>query len=254
MSVLLLVAACSSTPKDEFANVSNDQLYADAKADIASGSYERAIKELEKLEGRSAGTELSAQAQLNLAHAYYKNGDRPQALATVERFLKLHPANPGVPYAYYLQGLINFNDDLGLMSKLSRVDLSERDQQASRDAYQSFRQVVERYPQSMYAADARLRMSYIVNSLASYEVHVARYYYVRGAYLAAVNRAQQALQEFPSAPATEEALALMVGSYDRLQLPQLKADAERVLRKSFPESRYLSGEIKLTEKKWWQLW
>ena len=254
LAACMALGACSSTPKDEYAKVSNEQLYADAKSDISSGNYERAIKQLEKLEARSAGTELSSQAQLNLAHAYYKSNERPQALATVERFIKMHPASPGLPYAYYLQGLINFNDDLGVLSRLSKVDLSERDQQASRDAYQSFRQVVERFPESMYAADSRLRMSYIINSLAAYEVHVARYYYARGAYLAAVNRAQQALQEFPSAPANEEALFLMMSSYDKLQLPALKADAERVLRKSFPKSPYLTGEVKLPEKRWWHLW
>ena len=234
--------------------MSNEQLYAEAKADVQSANYSRAIKQLEKLEARAAGTPLSPQAQLDLAYVYFKSNERPQALATVERFIKLHPGSPALDYAYYLQGLINFNDDLGLFSRLSRIDLAERDQQASRDAYQAFRQVVERFPQSRYAEDARLRMNYIVNSLAAYEVHVARYYYSRGAYLAATNRAQQAMLEFPSAPASEEALFIMVSSYDRLNLPELKTDAERVLRKNFPQSRYWTEGLPERTKRWWSLW
>ena len=126
----------------------------------------------------------------------WKSGEKAQALSTLERFIKLHPTSAALDYALYLQGLVNFNDNLGLLGNLASQDLSERDQQASRDAYQSFRQLVEQFPQSTYAEDARLRMNYIVNSLAAYEVHVARYYLRRGAYVAAANRAQQAVQEF----------------------------------------------------------
>ena len=178
----------------------------------------------------------------------------PQALATVERFIKLHPGSPALDYAYYLQGLINFNEDLGFMSRWSRVDLSERDQQASRDAYQSFRQLIDVFPKSKYAEDARLRMNYIINSLAAYEVHVSRYYFLRGAYVAAANRAQQAVQEFPSAPASEEALYLMMSSYDKLGIPALKDDAERVLKRNFPQSSFLTGGVQIREKRWWHLW
>lgn len=250
----LALLACSSSRDDEFAGVSSEKLYADAKEDIQGANWERAIRQLEKLEARAAGTPLAQQAQLDLAYAYYKSNERAQALATVERFIKLHPGSPALDYAYYLQGLINFNEDLGLFSRWSRVDLSERDQQASRDAYQSFRQLVEQFPKSRYADDARLRMNYIINSLAAYEVHVSRYYFIRGAYVAAANRAQQAVQEFPTAPASEEALFLMMSSYDKLAMPELKADAERVLKRNFPQSAYLTGGVQPREKRWWHLW
>lgn len=254
LTTAALLGACGSLSKDEFAGMSSEKLYADAREEVTAGNYERAIKLYEKVEGRAAGTLLAQQAQLELAHAYYKSGEKAQALSTIERFIKLHPSSPALDYALYLQGLINFNDDLGLFGNLSRQDLSERDQQASRDAYQSFKQLSNQFPDSKYAPDARLRMNYIVNSLAAYEVHVARYYFRRGAYVAAANRAQQAVQEFRSAPAAEEALYIMARSYDRLGLDQLRDDAERVLKKNFPDSRFSSDGFRAADKPWWQLW
>lgn len=248
------LAGCGSTPEDEFAGVNVDKLYADAREEAGEGNYENAIKRYEKVEARASGTLMAQQAQLELAYAYYKTGERAQALAKIERFMRLHPTSPAMDYALYLQGLVNFNEDLGLFNWLSRQDLSERDQQASRDAYESFRQLTERFPTSKYAADARLRMNYVVNSLAAGEVHVARFYYKRGAYLAAANRAQAAVSEFRNSPAVEEALYIMVRSYDQLALPQLRDDAQRVLQASFPNSPYLSQGFTGAIKPWWQLW
>ncbi|MFT3856818.1 MAG: outer membrane protein assembly factor BamD [Aquabacterium sp.] len=253
-----LLAGCGSTPTDEFANISTEKLYADAKDEAAEGNYETAIKRLEKVEARASGTLLAQQAQLDLAYAYYKTGEKAQALAKLERFIRLHPTSPALDYAYYLQGLINFNEDLGLFGRLARQDLSERDQQASRDAYESFRTLIDRFPKSKYAEDARLRMNHVVNSLAAGEVHVARYYLRRGAYLAAANRAQQAVKDYRQSPAVEEALYIMARSYDELGLVQLRDDATRVLKQSFPNSGYLSGQQPSSpaqaEKPWWQLW
>lgn len=262
MSVMLV--ACGSTPQDEFANIASDKLYADAKDDAAEGNYELAIKKLEKVEARASGTLLSQQAQIDLAYAYFRTGEKAQALAKLDRFIRLHPTSPALDYAFYLQGLINFNENLGLFGKLSRQDLAERDQQASRDAYESFKQVVERFPQSRYAEDARLRMNHIVNSLAAGEVHVARYYLRRGAYLAAANRAQQAVKEYSQSPAVEEGLFIMAQAYDKLGLVPLRDDTLRVLRQSFPNSEYLSADVAASaglapappqaKKPWWQLW
>jgi outer membrane protein assembly factor BamD len=252
---LVILSACGTTaPKDETAQWSNEKLYAEAKEEQANGSYTQAIKLYETLEGRAAGTVLAQQAQLNRAHTLWRLNDRPQAMAVVDRFIKQHPTSPALDYALYLQGLINFNDDLGLLSSLSRQDLSERDQQASRDAYQSFKQLTERFPQSNYAEDAKARMNYIVNALARYEVHVASYYFRRGAYLAAANRAQQTVQEFQKSPAAEDALFIMVKSYDKLGLTELKDSAERVLRQNFPNSKLKMDTLGVREKKWWQFW
>ena len=154
----------------------------------------------------------------------------------------------------YLRGVINFNDNLGLLGSIGGQQLSERDQAASRDAWQAFKQLVDQFPDSRYAADARQRMTYIVNSLAQYEVHVARYYFRRGAYVAAANRAQHAVTEFPQSASAEEALYLLVQSYDKLGLTTLRDDAERVLTKNFPDSAFLSRGLQARQKSWWRFW
>ncbi|WP_395700118.1 outer membrane protein assembly factor BamD [Aquabacterium sp.] len=251
--LLALLAGCGSDPKiDDKADV--EKLYADAKDDMNAGSYERAIKTLERIEGRAAGTLLAQQALLDMAYAQWRTAERVQAIATLDRFIKVHPSSPAMDYALYLKGVINFIDNVGFLSSIARQNVSERDQQASRDAYQAFRQLVEQFPNSKYAPDARLRMDYIVNSLAEYEVHVARYYYRRGAYLAAANRAQQAVHDYQQTPATEEALYILAVSYDKLGLKELATDADRVLKKNFPNSRYLRDGVRLPDRAWWQFW
>lgn len=252
--VTIGLAACGSSPRDESANWSPEKLLAEAKSEAAAGNYEAAGRLYERLEGRAAGSVLAEQAQLERAYMLYKSVERAQALSVVERFIKLHPTSPAIDYAYYLQGLINFNDNLGLLGNLAAQDLSERDQQAARDAYQSFKQLVDLYPRSIYAEDARVRMNYIVNMLAAYEVHVARYYFRRGAYVAAVNRAQQTVQEFQHSPSAEEALYIMVQSYDRLGLTELRDDAARVLQKNFPNSTFAASGVTTRKRAWWQFW
>jgi outer membrane protein assembly factor BamD len=254
LMAVLVTAGCGSTPTDDLAGRNAEKLYRDAKDEIESGGYDRAIKALERVEGLAAGTLLAQQAQLDMAYAYWKQGERAQATATIERFIKLNPSSPALDYAMYLRGVILFNENLGLMGKISGQDMSERDQRASRDAYAAFKQLVDQFPDSPYSADARLRMDYIVTSLASYEVHVARYYYRRGAYVAAVNRAKQAIREFEQSPSTEEALAVLVLSYDKLELNDLRDAAERVLRQNFPDSRYVSQGIGASDRAWWRLW
>jgi outer membrane protein assembly factor BamD len=221
---------------------------------MASGAWDSAIKTLERIEGRAAGTVLAQQAQLDLAYAYWRSGERAQALAAIERFIKLNPSSPALDYALYLRGVINFNDDIGVMGSLAGQDLAERDPRASRDAYQAFKQLVTQFPDSTYADDARMRMDYILNTLAEYELYVARYYFRRGAYVAAANRAQQALTDFEGAPATEEALYIMVQSYDRLGLDTLRDDANRVFQKNFPNSKLPSEGLRKAGKAWWHIW
>ncbi|WP_418320506.1 outer membrane protein assembly factor BamD [Piscinibacter sakaiensis] len=260
--VAIALAGCSNTPKDETANWSTEKLYSEAKDEMGAGNYERASMLFERLEGRATGTLLSQQAQLERAYVMYRTNEKAQALTILERFIKLHPTSPALDYAMYLQGLVNFNDNLGLFGSLSRQDLSERDQQASRDSYQAFKQLVEQFPNSRYAEDARLRMNYIVNALAAYEVHVARYYFRRGAYVAAINRAQATVQDYQQSPSVEEALAIMVRSYDQLGMKDLRDDARRVLAKNFPNSAFLRGEgviaanasNRKADRPWWQLW
>ena len=254
-----LLTACGTTApggkKASDARDELDRLYKEAREELASGNNEAAVKTLERIEARAGGTLLGQQVLLELAHTQWRMNERASALATVERFIKLHPSSPAMDYALYLKGLIHFNDSLGLLGALTRQRLSERDQQASKDAYEAFAQVLQQFPESRYAADARVRMDFIVNSLAEAEVHVARYYLKRGAYLAAANRAKQAIVDFERAPAIEEALAIMIESYDRLGLEDLRDDARRVLQRSFPSSRFLTANAPAEARQpWWRPW
>jgi len=254
LTAAALLAGCSSTPDDKVGSWSPNRLYAEAKDEMNAGAYDKAIPLLEKLEGRAAGTPLAQQAQLDKAYAHFKANEQAQAQATLDRFIKLHPASPALDYALYLKGIVNFNDNLGIFSFLSRQDLSERDQKAAKESFEAFKELVARFPDSRYAPDAKSRMTYIVNSLAQYEVHVARYYYSRGAYVAAVNRAQSALSDYQDVPALEEALFIMFRSYDALGMTQLRDDARRVIEKNYPRSTYLARGFKSTQEPWWKVW
>jgi outer membrane protein assembly factor BamD len=233
------MVGCATSDYDPTANWTADRLYADAKAELESGNWGAAITALQKLESRYPFGRYAQQAQLDLAWASYKEGERAEALVAVDRFIRLHPTHDRLDYAFYLKGLINFNNREGLIARIAGQDLSERDQQASREAYESFKQVVTRFPESRYAEDAYARMKFLVNSMASGEVHIARYYYSRGAYVAAANRAQDVVSLYQQTPATEEALNLMVMSYAKLGLAELRDDALRVLERNFPNSRFL---------------
>lgn len=248
-----LLAGCSTPPKDESSGATADRLYKEAREDMNAGSNEKAIKTLERVEGLAAGSLLAQQAQLDAAYLNWRSGERAAALATIDRFIKLNPSSPALDYALYLRGVINFTDNLGLFGSTFGQELSERDQRAARDAYQGFKQLVDQFPNSRYAPDARQRMAFIVNSLAAYEVHVASYYLRRGAYLAAANRAQQAISEFQQSPSTEEALSILVQSYDKLALPKLRDDALRILEQNFPNSDYLGRGV-AGAKAWWKFW
>ena len=255
IAVTLLLTACSSTPVDKTATMSPNAIYAEAKDEMANVQWEKAIPLLEKLEARAAGTPLAQQAQLDKAYAYYKSGEPAQALATLERFIKLHPASAALDYALYLEAIVNFNDDLGLFSSISRQDLAERDQKAAKESFESFKELVSRFPDSKYSIDARQRMTYIVNSLAQYEVYVARYYFKRGAYLAAANRAQITVTDYPGVPAAEESLFILYKSYDALGMNDLRDDAKRVLTTNFPQSEFLLTGAKADQASpWWKLW
>ncbi len=254
VAATLQLSGCASATKDESPDTTAERLYKEARDDMAAGTFERAIKTLERVESLAAGSLLGQQALLDTAYIRWRSGERTEGLAAVDRFIKLNPSSPALDYALYLRGVINFNDNLGLLGSLAKQDLSERDQSASRESFQSFKQLVDQFPQSRYAPDSKARMNFIINSLASYEVHVARYYFRRGAYVAAAARAQQAVTDYQQSPAAEEALFIMMQSYDKLQLAGLRDDAERVLRTNFPKSSFLGLGTALTPKAWWRFW
>lgn len=256
----LLLSGCGLFPEkaDETKGWSASKFYSAAKAELNDGNYEKAIKLFETLEARYPYGRYAQQAQLEVAYAHYRDNDQASAIAAADRFIKLHPNHINVDYAYYLKGLANFNDDLGLFGtiseKISKQDMSERDPKASREAFETFKELVTRFPDSKYSPDAVQRMKHLVNVLALNEVHVARYYMKRGAYVAAANRAQFAVKEYPQAPATEEALFIMVKAYDALGMTELRNDSERVMKKNFPKSPYYSGAAAADGKAWWKFW
>ena len=253
---ILLTGCAGRQSADETANWTNDRLYTEAISQRDSGNFERAVTLFEKLEGRAAGTPLAQQAQLEKAFAHYRAGEQAQAIATLQRFMRVHPASPAMDYALYLKGLVNFNDNLGLFGFLSRQDLSERDQQSARESFDAFRELVERFPDSRYAPDARLRMTHIINSLAQSEVHIARHYLSRGAYVAAINRAQAAVTEFDGVPAAEEALSILWRAYQALGMTDMANDTRRILEQNFPDSVFLNpGSRQQRERgSWLRLW
>ena len=203
--IAAFIAGCGSMPAqiDETAGWSAGKLYGEAKDAQADGNWDKAAKMLEELEARFPYGRYAQQAQLEMGYVYWKNNEPGSALAACDRFIKLHPSHPAVDYAYYLKGLVNFNEDLGLTAYLSTQDPTERDPKAAREAFDAFKELVTRFPNSKYTPDAKLRMNYLINAMASLEVHVARYYVKRGAYIAAANRAQFAILTYPQAPAIE---------------------------------------------------
>jgi outer membrane protein assembly factor BamD len=255
LAVTLTLGGCGLLPevKDETAGWSAQKLYSEAKDNLNDGNYERAVKLFETLESRYPFGRYAQQAQLEVAYAYYKDNEPISAIAACDRFIKLHPNHPNVDYAYYLKGLANFNDDLGMLGNLVEQDMSERDPQAARDAFLSFKELVTRFPDSKYAADSRARMTYLVNALAGNEVHVAKYYMKRKAWVAAANRAREVVKTYPDAPALEEALAIMVVSYDKMGLTGLRDDTQRVMALNFPNSKYTQG-VNLDERPWYSFW
>ncbi len=253
--LLVAVTGCGLLPeeKDETAGWSAGRLYSEAKDAQADGGWDKAAKYLEKLESRYPYGRYAQQAQLELGYVYWKANEAGSALAAADRFIKLHPNHPSVDYVYYLKGLINFNEDMGLIGYLNTQDPTERDPKAARESFDAFKELVTRFPKSKYAEDAALRMNYLVNALASLEIHVARYYMKRGAYIAAANRAQEAIKTYPQAPAIEEAMFILVAAYDKLGMTDLRDDARRVAKKNFPNSRYLTDGLE-EKKPWWKLW
>lgn len=252
----ILFGCASGTDAD--AQITQDwsveKLYTEAHDELNSNNYTRAVKLYDLLQSRYPYGRFAQQALMDTAYAYYRDEEKELALATIARFQKNHPTHPDMDYMLYLKGLVLFNEDKSIMSKLSAQDWSDRDPVANKDAYFAFAQLLEQYPESKYAEDARERMEKIVNALGGHEMAVARYYMRRGAYLAAINRAQNVVAEYRNTPHVEEALAIMVSGYDKLQRPVLSADAKRVLEQNYPQSRYLAKGWFADTIPWWRYW
>ena len=233
--LLTLVACSSDSPPDanDPANkLSVEEMYKDAKESLNKENYESAIKKFESLQSRFPYGRYAQQSLLEVAYAYYRQNEPEPAISAAERFIKQYPNNPHVDYAYYVKGLANFKGEKGLLDSLGGQDPTERDPRAAQDAFSAFKDLITRFPSSKYAPDSKVRMQYLINALAKYEIHVANYYLRRGAHIAAVNRAKEVLTKYPNSPATRDALLVMVQGYDAMGMKQLRDDAQRVLDKN----------------------
>jgi outer membrane protein assembly factor BamD len=239
----------------QVAKGSTEALYKEAKEELNSGGFVRAIEQLEKVQAADALGIYGQQALLDTAYAQWRNGDGALGLVTTDRFLKQFPKGEGVPYALYLKGLINFNERSGLLSALTKEDLSERDPKSLSESFDAFDRLIKQYPDSKYSDEARQRLTYIVNTLAKHEMGIALFYLQRGAPLAAINRSQDMLKQYSQTPAQEEALGIMAEAYKQLNLMDLRESALRVLKQNYPNSRHLAGGIyNAPAKSWFKLW
>ncbi|CAG7602682.1 outer membrane protein assembly factor BamD [Candidatus Vallotia tarda] len=237
----VILSGCHGLPKkiDEIATWTNQELYAEAQDAFTAGDWGRCSKHFKLLEARDPFGYFAQQAQIKIPYCQWKDGEKAAAKQAADHFIQLHPDHPDIAYIYYLKGLLGFNDDLSIFSHFIAPNIIERDPQVLHDSYDAFRIVVTKYPHSKYALDATQRMRYISNALAEHEVSTADYYYRRGAYIAAINRAQTALKEYKNSTATEDALHIMILSYRALQQKQLSDDTQRVLESTFPDSVYV---------------
>ena len=203
---------------------------------MSSGNYRNAIAYFEGLEARYPFSNQAKQAQLNLIYAYYKNGEPEAAVDAATQFERENPTHPRVDYALYMRGLAKFTGQHTRMHRIFRFDLSKRPPVNARESFSAFSQLVQRYPDSSYAPDARQRMVFLRNRLAEHENHVASYYFRRGAYAAALNRAKYSMETFDGAPAIADSLFIMIGSYEQLGMKDLAESTQRVLDANYPDA------------------
>jgi outer membrane protein assembly factor BamD len=256
LAALLLAATLSgcslfSKVTDPHKDWQATDFYKAGHDEFEAGNWEAAIKIYEQLEAKFPFGRFADQAQLEMAYCYYKTAETAQAVSTLDKFIKAHPNHPNVDYALYLKALANFKEDLGPLAKLISQDLADRDPKSARESFEGFKDLITRFPDSKYVADSRERMAYLVEALSRHEMNVARYYLNRGAYLAAANRAQDAITRFPNSPAHREALEIMIEAYDRMGMKELRDDTRRVLAMNFPDDPNAKG---MSTKAWYKPW
>ncbi len=236
---MLALVGCSGTNEKEIEKIpdkSAQALFADARESLDNGLYQKAIQILSAIDSRFPYGPISHQVQLDLIYAYYKSGDAAQGLALTDRFLRLNPAHANLDYVYYMRALINIATQENLFQDLAGIDRSDRDPTAARDAFNDLKIVLEKYPESKYAADSRQRMIAIKSRLAKYELSVARYYFKRGAFVSSANRGKYIVEYFSPSPETEAALEIMIMCYEELGLTELQTNAKQVLAANYPNN------------------
>jgi outer membrane protein assembly factor BamD len=231
-----LLTSCANNDEVQTEIQDLTEAYELAKRSVEGGNYPRGIQIFEAIQARYPFSDLSRQIQLELLYAYYKSGQPERAVEAAETFVRENPIHPRVDYALYIQGLAYFEDDPGILERWFRRDLTKRPPEGVQQSYATLRRLVERYPASPYAADAEQRMIYLKNRLARYENHVADYWLRRGAYVAAINRAKTALEEYHGADSNAESLKIMIAAYEALGMNDLAADTRKILTLNFPDS------------------
>lgn len=256
LQLLLLLCTCILLSgcffkKDKPPISGAQQLYDLASKALENADYQNSIQYYETLEARYPFSSQAKQGQLDIIYAYYRNRQPESVIDAARQFERENPTSPRVDYTIYMRGMALFSGEKGFFHKLFRVDLSMRPPKDARDSYSAFAELVRRFPESRYAPDGRQRMLFLRNRVAEHENHIATYYYKRGAYAAAISRANYAIQVFDGAPSTPDSMRILVDSYQKLGMYDLAADAERVMANSFPDSTLPKS---LDDKAWWRFW
>lgn len=253
----LILASCAifgdPSELDETKGWQPERIYAEGEQKMIDKDYDQALKYFQILESRFPHGKYATQAQLEIAYAYYKKQDPVSTVGAADRFIKLHPNHPNVDYAYYIKGLASFNER-GVIEKYTAQEISDRDPKTLKISFAALKELVERYPKSRYYKDATQRMIYLVNTLAQHELHVARYYMKRTAFLAALNRAKYVLEYYPNSTSVEEALVISISAYDFMDLTDLKEDTLRILKTNYPQNPMVLGKVSNDERVWWKFW
>lgn len=231
--IATLLWGCAST--NDPSKWSAEQFFSEASEALNDADYATAIKYFEDLEIYHPFSPFTQQAQLEVAYTYFKYNEPDSAIAAADRYIKLYPRAKNVDYAYYLRGLVNFERGTSGFDLALNLDTTSRQSRSSLSAYRNFEELVQRFPASEYANDAKQRMVALRNHLAEYELHVARYYLRRGAPLSAVRRAQYTLETYPQTPAIPDALALLAEAYIKLGVTDMAGDVLEVLRLNYPD-------------------
>jgi len=249
---LLALSGCRSNRDTALQRQGPEALYKQAQRSLKAYDFNTAIKIYEALTARYPFTNEARQSRLDLIYAYYRARESESAIDAADQFIRENPTHPRVDYAWYLKGLVDFERTPNILERMFRVDLTERPPTTARKSFTAFKTVVEQYPKSDYAHDARKRMIFLRNRLADYEVHVASYYLKRGAYVAAAQRAKGAIEQYDGAPATQQALTILIAAYDRLNLKELAAQSRQVYQANYQDDvRQAQAEA---QRSWWQFW
>lgn len=254
LAFALVLSGCSSFGEDEYdetAGWSVERLYQDGKEEMNAGNWSTAGERFTAVEARYPFGPFAQQSLINLAYVQWKQSEPEMALATISRFQRQYPNHPGSDYMLFLRGLILFTPPSSRLAFLTQQDPAERDPRALRESFAAFEDLITRYPQSRYADDARKRMNWLVNTMAEHQLHTARFYYERNGYVAAINRAQAVLTEYEGVPASEEALYIIMMSYQKLDMPEMSKDAERVLLTNFPDTQLIAKGLPKPTYSWW---